>query len=94
MQKMKARKAFMIIKVDLEKAYDKLNWEFISNTLKELQIPNDMILTECIRTSKFNTLWNGSRTKDFNPTRGIRQGDSLCPYIFIICMDKLSHIIA
>lgn len=95
MKRMKAKKGFMTIKVDLEKAYYRLSWDFIHKTLKETNIPVDMInvIMECITSSSLNTLWNGRKTEVFHPTRGIRQGDPLSPYIFVICIDKLSHII-
>ena len=40
-----------------------------------------------------NVLWNGSRIKDFTLSKGIRQGVPILPYIFILFMDKLSHLI-
>lgn len=48
----------------------------------------------CISSSSFNVLWNYDKADQFFPSRGIRQGDPLSPYIFVICMDKLSHLIA
>lgn len=95
MRRMRAKKGFMLIKVNLEKAYDGLKWGFIHNTLLELRLPESMVKTimDCITTSQLNTLWNGNKTEYFNPSRGIRQGDPLSPYIFVIRMDKLSHII-
>lgn len=48
----------------------------------------------CICSSSFKVLWNGKKYDTFRPSRGIRQGDPLSPYTFVICMDNLSHIIA
>ncbi|KAH9671615.1 putative ribonuclease H protein [Citrus sinensis] len=83
----------MAIKVDLEKAYDRLSWDFIHETLREIGLPMDLIriIMECITSVSMQLLWNGELTESFSPSRGIRQGDPLSPYIFIMCIERLSH---
>ena len=93
MRKKTGKKGFMAIKVDLEKAYDRLNWDFIHNTLQETGLPNDMIqiIMKCITSVTMKVLWNGEVSDEFVPSRGIRQGDPLSPYIFVLCVERLSH---
>ena len=40
-----------------------------------------------------NLIWNGGKSESFKPSKGIRQGDPWSPYIFILCMERLSHLI-
>jgi signal recognition particle subunit SEC65 len=96
MTKMKSKLGFFVVKVDLSKAYDRLSWEFIYRVLLEIKIPDEMIniIMQCVTSVKSNVLWNGSRSEFFNPQCGIRQGDPMSPYLFVLCMDKLSHLIA
>ncbi|XP_061342609.1 uncharacterized protein LOC133288807 [Gastrolobium bilobum] len=95
MNRMTGKKAIMSIKIDLVKAYDKLSWTFVNKVLTEVGIPSYLvhIIGSCISSSRFQVLWNGSASDHFNPSRGIRQGDPILPYIFVLCMDKLSHLI-
>jgi hypothetical protein len=96
MSRMKGQKVFMSIKIDLEKVYDRLNWNFIVNCLEECKFPGKLIevIRHCITSPSYKIMWKGEKTNSFTPTRGIRQGDHLSPYLFVICMEKLSHIIA
>ncbi|XP_061368484.1 uncharacterized protein LOC133311446 [Gastrolobium bilobum] len=93
--RMTGKKCFFSIKIDLEKAYDKLNWGFIRSFLEEVQLPSDLIavVMGCVTTPFIEVLWNGSKTPGFQPQRGIRQGDPLSPYLFVLCMEKLTHLI-
>ena len=92
---MKGKKGYMAIKIDLEKAYDRLERNFVINSLRNLGINEQFIsiIYHCISSSSMNILWNGEFTRDFHPKRGIRQGDPLSPYLFVICIERLSHLI-
>lgn len=89
------KQGWMAIKIDLEKAYDRLRWAFIEETLTLAGFPR--LLTEqimtCVTTVSMRVLWNGVVTDSFLPTRGIRQGDPLSPYLFVLCMERLGHLI-
>lgn len=56
-------------------------------------LPSDFfqITMECITTARMNVLWERGLTEDFRPSRGIRQGDPISPYIFVLCIERLSH---
>ena len=47
----------------------------------------------CVTSVRYRVMLNGEATEAFTPGAGIRQGDPLSPYLFVLCMDKLSHLI-
>ncbi|KAK2664916.1 hypothetical protein Ddye_003490 [Dipteronia dyeriana] len=53
---------------------------------------NNLIMS-CVSSVQYKVILNGELSDRFNPRSGIRQGDPLSPYIFVLCMEKLSHII-
>lgn len=63
----------MILKLDLEKAYDRLDWGIIEETLRDATLPNKLIdaITGIISKSKCRLLWNGEATEFIMPTRGL-----------------------
>ncbi|KAJ7974647.1 Ribonuclease H protein [Quillaja saponaria] len=77
MRQMKGKKQFMAIKVDLEKAYDRLNWEFIKETLLLVGFDDAFVslIMSCVSSSMFQVLWNGDVTSQFTRSSGIQQGD-------------------
>lgn len=83
----------MLIKVDIEKAYDCLSWEFVHETLHGVGLPSDLIhlIMDYISLATIQILWIRECTDCFSPLRGLRQGDPISPYIFVICIERLSH---
>lgn len=95
MQKSKKKKGDMIFKLDLEKAYDRVDWDFLRNTLQVFGFPPVIIslIMHGIHTTDISLLWNGNKTPGFTPVRGLRQGDPLSPYLFVLCMERLGDMI-
>ncbi|XP_057449118.1 uncharacterized protein LOC130740498 [Lotus japonicus] len=95
MHKSKAKKGTLAFKIDLEKAYDSVSWAFLEETLVLYGFPSMIVrlIMSCVSSSHISIMWNGSRLPKFKPDRGLRQGDPLSPYLFVLCMERLSVLI-
>lgn len=91
----KGKMGYMEVKLDLEKAYDTLEWNFIHKVLQAFHFRPKLtqIIMSCISSTTISILVNRGMLDSFEPSRGIRQGDPLSPYIFILCMEYLSRLI-
>ncbi|CAN0830758.1 LINE-1 retrotransposable element ORF2 protein [Linum grandiflorum] len=89
------KRDYMALKVDMEKAYDRVEWGFLFQLLTCLGFPNLWIslICECLSSATIFVLVNGSLYGFFSPSRGLRQGDPLSPLLFALCSEGLTRLI-
>lgn len=85
----------MAIKIDLEKAFDRVEWSCVKHALDFIGFPPCLsnIVMHCITSSSISTLVNGVPGTPFSPFRGLRQWDCLSPYLFILVLELLHLLI-
>lgn len=72
MNRMRGGKGYLAVKIDLEKAYDRMNWSFIVDVLNKIGLPDHIValIEMCISTISMAILWNGDKGEEFYPSRG------------------------
>ena len=85
----------LICKLDIEKAFDTISWEFLYHVMGKMGFGGRWMswIKWCISTASLSVLVNGSPAGFFPSSRGLRQGDPLSPYLFVIGMKTLSCLL-
>ncbi|GMI69838.1 hypothetical protein HRI_000653100 [Hibiscus trionum] len=80
------------VKLDMEMAFDRVEWSFLRDVMLRMGFAKDWVnlILRCVSSVSFTVRVNGSLSHEFFPSRGIRKGDPLSPFLFLICSQVLS----
>ena len=92
----KGKSGFMALKLDMSKAYDRLEWEYMKRVMINMGFHDRWIhlMMMCITIASYSMIINREPHGHITPTRGLRQEDPLSPYFFLMCTEGLHGLIS
>jgi len=91
----RSRKSGVFFKVDFEKAYNSVRWSFLLDMLHRMGFHRNWIrwVQGCLESASVSVLVNDSQTEEFRPFRGLRQGDPMAPFLFLVVAEGLAGLV-
>lgn len=88
-------KAMCAYKLDLSKAYDRVDWQFLEIAMTRMGFAHKWVnwIMACVTTVRYSIKFNGTLIESFAPSRGLHQGDPLSPFLFLFVVDGLSLVL-
>ena len=95
LKRKKGKSGACAIKLDMAKAYDRIEWAYLRRIMLALGFCDSFVsvIMKCVTSVSMSVRVNEVLTETFRPTRGIRQGDPISPYLFLLCVEGLSCLL-
>jgi hypothetical protein len=91
----KGKNTACVVNLDMMKAYDRVEWHYLQAIMLKLGFSMHFVrlILKCVSSVRFSVRVNGELLPYFTPTRGLRQGDPISPYLFLLCGEGFTSLL-